>query len=171
VSLETASLTDANILLELNNAAVPDLNELTPGKAQWLVDHCVVPAMATLDGRVAGLVVVLSETCGFDSDYFRWFSERYQNFLYIDRVVVADWARGQGIARQLYEAIETAAREKGLALVADVYCEPPNTASLNLHYRMGFQEIGKQHFPAEKRIATKFMKYGELARPKADQTA
>jgi len=95
------------------------------------------------------MVVVLSDTADYDSDFYRWFTERYENFLYIDRIVVADWARGQGIAKQLYQTIEQVAQAKQMAIVADVYSEPPNIASLHLHLKMGFQSVGAQYFPIE----------------------
>jgi len=166
MNLEITPLDDALLLMEINNAAVPDIGALDISKAQWLVERVVMPGLALVDGQVAGLVVVLSDSCGYNSDYYRWFTERYENFLYIDRVVVADWARGQGIAKQLYQAIEQAAHEQNMAIVADVHSDPPNTPSLNLHRTMGFDVIGTQYFPATKKTASKFMKYVERAKPK-----
>ena len=169
--VEITALDNAHTLLELNNAAVPDIGELTINKAQWLVDHAVLPGLVMLNGRPAGLVAVLSDTSGYDSEYYRWFTERYENFLYIDRVVVAQWARGQGVAKQLYQAVEAQAQEKGMAIAADVYSEPPNIPSLHLHITMGFQSVGAQYFPAINKTAAKFMKYVEQAKPKENQTA
>ncbi len=165
MTLEIEPLGDAKFLLEFNNAAIPAIGELTPAKAQWLLAHVVLPGLALLDGRAAGIVVVLSDTCGYDSDYYRWFTERYTNFLYIDRVV-ADWARGQGVARQLYQSIEQAAQERQCAIVADVYSEPPNVPSLGLHRALGFAKIGTQAFPHIGKRCAKFMKHGEYAKPK-----
>jgi len=39
MTLEITPLTDANLLLALNNAAVPDVGELSTHKARWLTDH------------------------------------------------------------------------------------------------------------------------------------
>lgn len=164
--LEMSTLDDANFLLEFNNAAVPAVGALTPSKAEWLIAHAALPIQAALDGKPAGIVIVLGDDSGYDSDYYRWFTNRYRNFLYIDRVVVADWARGQGIARQLYTRIEGEADARGLAIVSDVYSEPPNVPSLGLHRAMGYEEIGAQFFPHINKIAAKFMKYGERAVPK-----
>jgi predicted GNAT superfamily acetyltransferase len=166
MTLEITTLDNANFLLEFNNAAIPDIGALTAAKAEWLVTHAALPLLALLDGRPAGMVMVLSDDCGYDSDYYRWFTNRYRNFLYIDRIVVANWARGQGVARQLYTHIEREADKQGLAIVADVYSEPPNVPSLGLHRAMGYEEIGAQYFAAINKTAAKFMKYGERAQPK-----
>jgi predicted GNAT superfamily acetyltransferase len=166
MAFEIIPLDDSKLLLEINNAAVPDIGALTLPKAEWLVDHVVLPGLALLGGQAAGMVAVLSDHSGYDSDFYRWFTERYDNFLYIDRVVVATWARGQGVARQLYQHIEQAAQAQQLAIVADVWMEPPNVPSLGLHRAMGYEEIGTQVFPATNKTAAKFMKYREWAKPK-----
>jgi predicted GNAT superfamily acetyltransferase len=113
------------------------------------------------------VVAVFDDTSGFDSDYFRWFTECYTNFLYIDRVIVAEWARGQGVARALYGEIERIAQERRMAIVADVYSDPPNVPSLALHRAMGFQDVGSQAFPDIGKICAKFMRFPEYVKPKA----
>lgn len=167
MGIEIGYLDDPQLLLEINNAAVPDVGVLDDVKARWLVHHLMMPGLALLDGRPMGLVVVLSDRCGYNSDYYRWFTDRYDNFLYVDRVVVTAEARGQGIGKQLYESIETLANELKLAIASDVYSEPPNTASLHFHNKMGFQTVGSQPFPAIQKMCAKLMKYPERAKVKA----
>lgn len=162
--LKITPITDPNLLLAINNAALPDIGELSLHKAGWLTANCVLPGLALLDDQIAGIVVVLNDRCGYDSDFYRWFTDRYTNFLYIDRVVVTSWARGRGVAKGLYQAIEQAALEQSMAIVADVYSDPPNTPSLNLHRSMGFEEVGSQHFPDRQKTAAKFMKYVQHAK-------
>jgi uncharacterized protein len=164
MTVEIVTFDAPDTLLNMNNAAVPDVGVLTPAKAEWLASHVVMPGLAMLDGRPAGVVVLLNDRCGYDSDYYRWFTERYQNFLYIDRIVTADWARGQGVAQALYRQIDQLAEQLGAAVVADVYSQPPNTPSLNFHRKMGFEVVGTQYFPAINKTAAKFMKYRERAK-------
>jgi uncharacterized protein len=157
-------LTDAELLLALNNDAVPDMSELSLDKARWLTDHCVVPGLATIDDKVAGMVVVLSDHCGYGSEFYRWFTDRYTNFLYIDRIVVSAWSRGRGVAKALYHGIEEAARKYRMAIASDVYSDPPNTPSLRLHRSMGFEAVGTQFLPAQQKTATTFLKYRDHTR-------
>jgi uncharacterized protein len=166
MGIEIGYLDDPQLLLEINNAAVPDVGVLDEAKARWLTHHVMMPGLALLDGRPVGLVVVLSDRCSYNSDYYRWFTERYDNFLYVDRVVIKAEARGQGIGKQLYKSIEAMANELKLAIASDVYCEPPNTPSLHFHHKMGFQEVGQQPFPAINKICAKLLKYPERAKMK-----
>jgi len=163
MSLEITPLENPTLFMEINNAAVPDVNFLDEARAGWLVSHSFFPRLATLDGQVAGVLIALSETAGFDSDYYRWYVARYKNFVYIDRVVVAAWARGLGVATALYQHLEQMAEEKGLAIAAEVYSDPPNVPSLNFHRKLGYQEVGTQFCEAEGKTVCKFMKYVERA--------
>ena len=162
-SLEITSLNDPRILIEINNAAVPDVNLLDEARAEWLVSHSFFSRVATLDGCVAGVLIALSETAGFDSDYYRWYVARYTNFVYVDRVVVAAWARGRGVATELYRDLEQMAEKKGLAIAAEVYSDPPNIPSFNFHRKRSYQEVETQFCEAEGKTVCKFMKYGERA--------
>lgn len=164
MSLEITFLNNLDTLLEINNAAVPDVGQLSISKARWLISRLLMPGLAVLDGKEAGIIVVLSDRCEYDSDYYRWFTERYQDFLYVDRIVVASWARGRGVAQALYQKADELSQELNVAIAADVYVEPPNTPSLNFHQKMGFVEVGRQHFPAINKTAAKLMKYEELAK-------
>ncbi len=166
MTFEITWMTNPVTLLEINNAAVPDLNEITLLKAEWMMEHCVVPNQVMLDGKVAGAIVVLSDHCGFDSDYYRWFTARYENFLYIDRVIVVAWARGRGVAKSIYAEVERVANEKQQAIVADVYAQPPNMPSLQLHRSMGFEEIAQVYMPGVGKTVSKLVKYKERAKQK-----
>ncbi len=166
MELTVSILDKPDTLIEINNAAVPDVNGLDGQKAHWLVENAILAKVAAVDGQAAGVIVVLSENSGYDSDYFRWYTERYRNFIYIDRVIVSAWARGFGVATALYQEVEQFAQDKGVAIAAEVYSDPPNIASLNFHRKMGYQEVGIQFSAMEGKTVAKLMKYLEQAQRK-----
>jgi L-amino acid N-acyltransferase YncA len=58
-----------------------------------------------------------------------------------ESVYVAERARGRGVGRALLEAVIESARDGGLwTLQAGIF--PDNLASLELHRRLGFREVG-----------------------------
>jgi predicted GNAT superfamily acetyltransferase len=163
VNLHIATLDDAGVLATMNNSAVPDVNRIDDRKARWLIAHARLSASAALDGRAAGVIVVLDDTAALSSEYFQWFTARYRNFLYIDRVIVAAWARRQGVATRLYREVDRLANEHHLAVASEVYCDPPNAPSLAFHAKMGYMEIGQQLSLAEGKTVAKLIKYREKA--------
>ena len=80
-----------------------------------------------------------------DSPNYRWFVERYRDFVYIDRVVVASRARQGRLATALYQDLFRCAKASGIAAVSCEFdTDPPNEASRRFHQRFGFLEVGTQ---------------------------
>jgi predicted GNAT superfamily acetyltransferase len=137
-------LTDPGLLCEINNAGLPWVNLIDAAKAAWLIAHAARARLACLNGRPAGVIVVLAETTPLESEYLDWFKQRYHNYIYIDRVSVAPWARGQGVARALFADVAAFADQHGLTIVSELYSDPLNVPSYQLHTAMGFVQVGEQ---------------------------
>ena len=168
MDLQTDELRSPDTLRDLNNAAIPDVNRIDHRKADWLIAHSSLARVATLDGQAAGVIIVLHDYAHLDSDYFRWFTQRYENFLYIDRVIVAATARRRGVATKLYLEVDALALSTSRAIASEVYCEPPNIASLRFHQKMGYREIGRQFSPAESKTVSKLMKFADHAKSRGE---
>lgn len=97
------------------------------------------PAVVS-NGQLEGFLLGFGPGSGYDSPNYRWFAARLATFAYVDRVVVAPFAQGRGLARALYA--EFAARLPG-PLVCEVNSEPPNPGSDAFHARLGFSEMGR----------------------------
>ncbi|MFQ5556690.1 MAG: GNAT family N-acetyltransferase [Acidimicrobiales bacterium] len=149
-STRPMSRSDLDAVLELNNAAVPAVNELTMADLEWFAEvahtFLVVDRGGGGDGSVAGFLIGLD---GPGLDYhslnYRWFSERYDRFVYVDRIVVAESARGRGTGGSLYDAFAVEGRADGHhVMLAEVNLRPPNAGSLRFHRRHGFVRVGEQ---------------------------
>lgn len=97
------------------------------------------------ESTVLGFVIGMRPGADYPSENFRFFEGRGTDFLYVDRIVVSEAARGSGIGRMLYDAVFTLARTEGRT---EVTCEvnvlPPNPGSLAFHGRLGFERVGEQ---------------------------
>lgn len=101
-------------------------------------------ARMTPEGRVAGFLIGFGPVADYDSPNYAWFRSRMDGFAYVDRVVVAPWAQGWGVARALYADFAAVARAAGLTrLVCEVNRVPPNPASDAFHAALGFAELGQ----------------------------
>lgn len=130
-------------MLALNAAHVTETGPLDQAGLEALLAEA---ARATAAEPEAGFLIAFAPTARVDGPNFRWFGQRMDDFLYIDRVVVAPAARGRGVARALYADAAAAARGLGLkALVAEVNIAPRNPASLAFHEREGFAAVGEAH--------------------------
>lgn len=96
------------------------------------------------DGALAAFLIGFAPGADYHSPNYRWFCDRLPRFAYIDRVVVAETARGQGHARRLYDAFAAHATQHDLGpLVCEVNSDPPNPGSDAFHAALGFTEMGR----------------------------
>lgn len=129
-------------------AAVLDLNtrhenELSPLDIARLAGLVEASYFAGVVGEADAFLIAFDETSDYDRPNFIWFRERYARFAYVDRIAVAERARGRGLARLFYEALFEKARANGHGIIAcEVNLDPPNPASDAFHAALGFLEVG-----------------------------
>ncbi len=128
-------------LLALNNTHKEETSFLTDAEWQALVGT----AFAALTTRSAdAFLIACDQTAQYTSPNFLWFRDRYDRFIYVDRIVVASSARGQGLARRFYAALEKSAGTDGhKRIVCEVNTAPPNPISDAFHQAMGFEKVGQ----------------------------
>ena len=135
-------------LAQCEPAAVLALNNRNARELSWLDEaglaHLVHEAfLAVATGPLHGVLIAFDQDAVYDSPNFLWFRDRLQRFVYVDRIVIDESARGRGLARRLYEHLFTAARAAGHERVCcEVNAQPPNPASDAFHAALGFSEIG-----------------------------
>ncbi|MBS1266003.1 MAG: hypothetical protein MAG471_01869 [Acidimicrobiaceae bacterium] len=137
---------DLSTVLAMNNDAVPAVNHLDADDLSWFsgVAHTFLVACHSDTGDPAGFLIGLEGPgLGYRSDNYRWFCERYERFIYVDRVVVAPDAWGAGIGRALYTGFVAAAHNYPV-LCAEVNLLPRNDRSLAFHEAFGFVPVGEQ---------------------------
>ena len=156
-------------LLKLNNDSVENLSPLDADSARRLLSQCFMAAHIG-DGA---LLLALDQDAAYDNPNFRWFKERYDRFVYVDRVVVGRYLRGQGIGRALYGTLFSRASAKGhTRVVCEVNLDPPNPESDAFHQAMGFEAVGQAHLPDRGKTVRYFARAltGELSGPSRNRS-
>lgn len=145
VDLKAAPPSLRAAVLALNAAVEAQTAPLTPARLDQLVAAATF-ARAVPDGRGGAAAFLLGFAPGdaYDSPNFLWFRARMPRFAYIDRVAVAEGARGRGLARGLYAEFAALAAARGLGpLVCEVNLDPPNPQSDAFHAALGFVELDR----------------------------
>lgn len=144
-TIRPAGADDFLAILALNAESVHFLSPLDAVRLRQLHAQAAYHRVVEIDRVVAAFLLALREGADYDSPNYRWFAQRYPEFLYIDRVVVSAAQQGRGLGALLYEDLFAFARSSG---VAEVTCEfdvdPPNPPSARFHARFGFREVGTQ---------------------------
>jgi predicted GNAT superfamily acetyltransferase len=93
-----------------------------------------------VDGRFAGFVITFAAGAAYDGTHFAWFAERYDDYCYLDRIVIDEPFQRRGLGSFVYDAVESGCARPVLAL--EVNIDPPNAPSLAFHRARGFVEVG-----------------------------
>lgn len=142
VRVRDAIASDHPAVLALNNAAAPHVNDLSVHEFAWIVSHADYFRVAEDDAGLAAFVIALRPGLEYWSLNYRWFMERGGDFLYLDRIVVAERVRRTGVGRVLYDDIDRFASGRWPRITLEVNLLPPNPGSLLFHERQGFRRLG-----------------------------
>jgi uncharacterized protein len=151
-ALREAGERDLQRLLELNAASVAELSPLDERRLRYILGLARRCLVAERDALVVAFAIAIAPGGDYDSDNYRWFSERCERFLYLDRIAVEDGQRRRGVGALLYEEMEATAAAYG-RMVCDVNLKPPNEPSLAFHRARGYVEVGRLAHGSYKTVA------------------
>ncbi len=143
---EIRDVTDADLaaVLALNQAALPHVSSVGLEDMRRFAGEASRFRIVQEAGHVAGFLIALSPGLAYASDNYRWFCAAYDDFLYIDRIVINEAARGRGLGKVLYGDIIATARTLAPILTCEVNSRPPNPQSMAFHEAFGFAPVGTQ---------------------------
>lgn len=128
-------------LLRVNNLSAQETSKLTPERFDQMIS---LARVATFIEPSAAFLLAFAADDEFDGGHFLWFRSRFDDFLYIDRIVVAADRRRLGLGSLLYADLFKRAEELGYKSVAcEVNLQPPNPISDRFHVAQGFEEVGR----------------------------
>ena len=128
-------------LLALNNDHAVELSSLSFTEFDQLLRESFYSATIAASDA---LLIAFDQSSRYDHVNFLWFRDRYDQFVYVDRVVVAPAARGKGYARALYTDLFQRAKSAGHhRIVCEVNLDPPNPVSDAFHASLNFSEVGR----------------------------
>jgi uncharacterized protein len=162
MQIRDATLTDFPRILALNEESVQFLSPLDHERLSLL--HAAAPyhRVVQFDGLVHAFLLVLREGATYDSPNYLWFAQRYEQFFYVDRVVVSASLQGRGAGRLLYDDLVSFAQGHGCqTITCEFDIDPPNPQSARFHAAFGFREVGTQKVgPKQKLVSLQAVSLG-----------
>jgi len=152
--IRPATVDDVEAVRAIRNAAIRDGIalwtgvELTPeAAAEWVGEHLARGAM---------LVAEIDEVVVGYAGYGQWRAKEGYRYTVDDSIYLSAAAQGRGIGRALLERLVELAAAAGMhVMIADI--EAGNTASIALHEKLGFEQIG-----TIREVGTKFGRWLDL---------
>jgi len=147
-NIESADLTQ---VLAINNANTPGVSELTLSELETDIKNCLhALAIDNEHGEVCAFCITFAPDAPDAGANHRWFADRFESFVYLDRIAIDPTYQNLGLGVLLYQSVEQQMIDSAQhsLLCCEVNLEPPNPGSLRFHHRIGFTEVG-QHSPQQ----------------------
>ena len=135
---------DLELLFQLNEMAVPAVSSIDLVQMRWFATHAAYFLVATHENTVGAFMICMRPVTSYASPNYRWFCNAYDDFGYVDRIVVTSAARRQGLATRIYHDFEASLPAEVAVLSCEVNIKPPNESSMRFHERLGFERVGSQ---------------------------
>ena len=113
MDIRTLSLDDVEAMWAINEEGYRNGAGLSQELAA-LLDLASYSIGAFHDGEMLGFVICLPPATAYGSLNYAWFNQRYEAFLYVDRIAVAEAQRNKGVGSRLYEQVARHAGEQNI---------------------------------------------------------
>ena len=145
MDIRALSHDDVPSIWAINEDGLPGTGQVTQNEILALLTLSEFSQGAFDNDELVGFVICLSPGTRYGSLNYAWFNQRFQAFIYVDRIAVHPQHRGQGIGSLLYERVIAHAADMQVPVAAEVNLEPPNPGSMRFHHRFHFEEVGVLH--------------------------
>lgn len=141
--IRTVRANDLERVKSLNESVLPHVNSITISDFEHFLKISSFFVVVEIEKEIAAFLIVLGPGQVYDSENYAFFSENYDSFDYVDRIVVAKEYQGNGIGKALYRYLIEKSMEQ--RITCEVNLNPPNPGSILFHQKMGFKEVDQQH--------------------------
>ena len=142
MNIRNLTHTDVEAMWAINEDGLPGTGQVSQVELVALLDLASLSLGAFEGDRMLGFVICLPPRTSYGSLNYAWFNQRYDAFLYVDRVAVAPPHRNRGVGTALYDKVVATAKERSVPVAAEVNLDPPNPGSVRFHQRFNFDEVG-----------------------------
>ena len=142
LEIRSLSKTDVDSIWKINEDGLPGTGKVSRDEIKELFDFASLAVGAYYSEELVGFVICLPPKTAYSSLNYAWFNQRYNEFLYVDRIAVATQYQNQKIGTTIYDYVKRNAVENGIPVTAEVNIQPPNPGSMRFHDRHGFQQVG-----------------------------
>lgn len=144
MQITDVSANDLYEVLHLNADSVPHVSDIDLTQMEWFAGNAHYFRVARWQGKLAGFLIGLRPGLPYASPNYRWFSDNYDDFGYVDRVAVAATARRMRVASRLYQDFAEFLADEVEVMTCEVNIRPPNESSMRYHEQQGFVRVATQ---------------------------
>ena len=147
-SIRSLTPQDIPAMWRINEQGLPGVGRVARRELTDLLHLCAHAWGAFEEQGLIGFVLCLRPGMPYGSPNYAWFNEHYDDFLYVDRIAIAQGQRNSGVGSCLYARVFKQAQKDAVPVAAEVNLEPPNPGSMRFHARHHFNQVGTLNHPS-----------------------
>ena len=133
---------DISEIWEINEQGLPGTGKVNHDEIEALLGISELAVGVFENSKLLGFVICLLPGTNYGSLNYSWFNEKYDEFIYVDRIAVSQTHRNQNIGSLIYQKVAEYSKQHNVPIAAEVSLVPPNPGSMRFHHRFGFTEVG-----------------------------
>jgi len=133
---------DISEIWEINEQGLPGTGKVNHDEIKALLEISELAIGVFENSTLLGFVICLLPGTNYGSLNYAWFNQKYDEFIYVDRIAVSQTHRNQNIGSLIYQKVVDYSKRHKVPIAAEVSLDPPNPGSMRFHYRFDFTEVG-----------------------------
>lgn len=142
MNIRNATDQDLSAVLAMNEDSVPHVSSVDLSEMKYYLENANSFLIIEEDREPAGFMIVLQKGLNYESLNYKFFSTNYDEFDYVDRIVITEKYRGRKLGTALYQHLAKNSEQK--LITCEVNLKPPNPNSLGFHKSLGFRKVAEQ---------------------------
>ncbi|MEX2476925.1 MAG: GNAT family N-acetyltransferase [Gracilimonas sp.] len=142
MNIRPASENDLSLVLDLNTAAIPHVSEVDLVDMKRFLKQADPFLVVEEEGEIAGFMIILQKGLEYDSLNYKFFCNNYEDFDYVDRIVIGENFRSKKLGSSLYNYLFQNSDKKNVT--CEINIKPPNKYSMEFHKALGFSQVAEQ---------------------------
>ena len=143
-SIIPATKFDLDFIFTLNQESLPAVSYLDLKKINYFLKVSSYFKIFQLDNKPVGFLIGLKPEIDYKSENYIWINQRYNSFIYVDRIIIDANYRNMGLGFYFYNHLIQSFYKIVKNIICEVNIRPYNKQSINFHKKYGFKEIGVQ---------------------------
>ena len=143
-NINTVEDSDLDYIISLNENSLPAVSSLGILRVKYFLEFSSYFKIIRDNDLPIGFLIGLMPGKDYSSENYIWVNERYDSFIYVDRIVIDEKYRNIGIGSYLYTHLVKTYYGKVENIICEVNILPYNKPSINFHKKYGFKEIGQK---------------------------
>ena len=147
-----ASKNDLEFVLLLNQNSMPAVSSANIEMMQQFLIICDYFKVLKINDKISGFLNAILPGKDYQSENYKWFCDKYDSFIYVDRIVLNKTNQNKGYGTLFYNDLISSIKRKKLDIACEINTKPYNKQSIQFHKKYGFSELGRRDINSKKSV-------------------